>query len=78
MGCSSNVQLQEQDMERYCRKFDVGLTLLFLTANTTLTCLNLYWFCLMVKAIQSRFRSGPVAHDQVETEKAGPEPERMQ
>ena len=78
IDCSTKVHLEEQDMERYCRKVDVGLTLLFLTANTTLSCLNLYWFCLMVRAIQTRFRSGSVAYDQVEKETGGPKPQRMQ
>ena len=53
--CSTNVHLGEQDVERHRRKVDVWLTLVFLAANTILSCLNLYWFSLMVRAIQKRF-----------------------
>ncbi len=56
LHCSSTILLRRQKTERGCQEVDVWLSFLFLAANTVLSCLNLYWFSLIIRAIQKRFR----------------------
>jgi TLC domain len=55
VDCSDQGFLGIQGVRHICPTFDGWLALVFLAANTTLSCLNLFWFSLMVRAMQKRF-----------------------
>lgn len=54
--------INENLPERQYQRFDLWLMYYFITANTILSGLNLYWFSLMVKSFRRRTRNlqGPV------------------